>query len=56
MILDKIELNESFRTIKNVESIRAFYDEPIIKPKDVPEGDKIDMARGIDYKFKRTTQ
>ena len=30
-----------------------FYDEPIIKPKDVPEGDKIDMARGIDYKFKR---
>ena len=21
-----------------------FYDEPIIKPKDVPEGDKIDMG------------
>ena len=31
IILDKIELNESFRTIiKNVESIRVFYDEPII--------------------------
>ena len=25
----------------------------LFKPKDVPEGDKIDMARGIDYKFKR---
>lgn len=30
IILDKTELNESFRTIKNVESIRVFYDEPII--------------------------
>jgi len=30
MILDKIELAESFRIIKNVESIRVFYDEPII--------------------------
>lgn len=33
MSVDKIDVNftnESFRTIKNVEPIRVFYDEPII--------------------------
>ena len=30
-----------------------FYDEPIIKPKDVPDGNEINMGKAIDYVEKR---
>ena len=29
------------------------YDEPIIKPKDVPDGNEINMGKAIDYVEKR---